>query len=191
MELQHLNVKIFAEAPADFEREKFTPIFQRWIQEQSIPGELLFDVAVYLHVAGGPGIVLVGHEADYSMDETGGRLGLRYNRKAKLDGDNRFRFSQALKAALQACLKLESENLLAGKLRFRRDEIELAVNDRALAPNLPETRTKHESELKAFFDEALGPKNYSMMFQEDPRERFGCRVTTLPFDFAVLIKKLS
>jgi len=174
MELQHLNIKIFAEPSPKLEREKFTPVFQGWIQRQYCD-ELLIDVADYLHVPAGPGIVLIGYEADYFMDETDQRLGLRYNRKTALPGENRKRFAQALKAALQACLKLEKEPLLGGNLRFDRKEIELLVNDRALAPNTSEIRARHEAELKAFFDSLYRSQGiaYSLQYQGDPRARFG------------------
>ena len=42
--------------------------------------KLLLDVADYKHVQEGPGIVLIGHEADYSLDLGGGRAGLVYDR---------------------------------------------------------------------------------------------------------------
>ena len=63
------------------------PVFHSWIQDQ-IFAELLLDVADYRHVHHGPGLMLIGHEADYSLDQTDGVLGLRYNRKAPLPGTN-------------------------------------------------------------------------------------------------------
>ncbi|HKX12235.1 MAG TPA: hypothetical protein VJP40_03710, partial [bacterium] len=138
MELQHVNIKIFADNPQAVEQEHFTPIFHSWIQEQAAK-ELLLDVADYLHVPQGPGIVLIGNEADYSMDDSGGRLGLRYNRKLDLGGTNAERFAQALEAALWACLRLEKDPRMAGHLKFKKNEIELFINDRGLAPNTPQT----------------------------------------------------
>src|SRR5205807_2486817 len=85
IELQHINVKLLLEGGDDL--DPVIPIFHSWIQNQPF-GELLIDVADYRHVHHGPGIVLIGHEADYSLDQTDGRLGLRYNRKAPLPGSN-------------------------------------------------------------------------------------------------------
>ena len=103
MNLQHINIKIYTEKmeanPADF-----NPAFQTWIQKK-LTEELLIDVADYLHVPAGPGMVLIGHEADYSMDQTDHRWGLRYNRKAPLDGTPQDRFAQALRACLQGSEK--------------------------------------------------------------------------------------
>ena len=80
--------------------------------------ELLLDVADYRHVHEGPGVVLIGHQANYSVDNTDNRLGVRYNRKAPLDGTNQDRLTQATRAALTAFQRLEAESGLKGKLRF-------------------------------------------------------------------------
>ncbi|HKY62566.1 MAG TPA: hypothetical protein VJR29_04030 [bacterium] len=190
MELQHVNIKIFAENPQAVEQELFTPIFHSWIQEQAAPETLLLDVADYLHVPQGPGIVLIGNEADYSMDDSGGRLGLRYNRKLALGGNNGQRFAQALKAALWACLKLEKDPRMAGKLKFKKDELELFVNDRALAPNLPETQAACSGEIQSFF-EKIFPEGFQAAYPKDPRERFGVLLSSAkPFDFEAALQKL-
>jgi hypothetical protein len=190
MELQHVNVKIFVEESDRVEQEAFTSIFQKWIQDR-VCEELLIDVADYLHVDAGPGIVLIGHEADYSMDETGHRLGLRYNRKTELAGDNQSRFSQALKAALQACLRLETEDRLAGKLKFNRREIELFINDRGFAPNTRETQAQHGRELELFFLKVFRPQTIGMNFHQDPRERFGVTVKSQhDIDFQAVLQNL-
>ena len=62
-------------------------MFHSWIQEQVGEG-LLLDVADYRHVHEGPGVILIGYEGNYSVDNTDNRLGVRYNRKAALDGNN-------------------------------------------------------------------------------------------------------
>ena len=61
------------------------PVFHRWIREQAMP-ELLIDVADYSHVPAGPGVMVIGHEANYSVDNRENRLGLLYNRRAALEG---------------------------------------------------------------------------------------------------------
>ncbi len=59
----------------------FIPVFHGWIQRQALPGHMLLDVHDYSHVHHGPGILLVGHEANISVDEAEGRRGLLYVRK--------------------------------------------------------------------------------------------------------------
>ena len=191
MELQHVNVKIYAERPEQVRQELFTPIFQQWIQNQAT-GELLIDVADYLHVEAGPGIVLIGNEADYSMDNSEHRLGLRYNRKAPLGGDNRAKYKQALRAALLACRRLEAEPLLGGMLSFDKKSYELFINDRALAPNTPETLKKLQPELQEFFGSCLGGAVFTLRHDPDPRVRFGVKLqSTQPLDWGQLLKKLQ
>ncbi len=102
MQLQHVNVKIYVDGDLNVDPARFIEVFHRWIREQAT-NELLIDVADYRHVPSGPGVLLVGFEADYGMDNTGGRYGLRYNRKAPLEGSNADRVRQALRSAAYAC----------------------------------------------------------------------------------------
>src|SRR5687767_4206861 len=102
MNLQHVNVKILVEGGLTVDPERIVKVFHRWVGEQSMD-ELLVDVADYSHVPDGPGVVLVGLEADYSLDHMQGRSGLRYNRKGPLEGTNLDRFHQAFAAASEAC----------------------------------------------------------------------------------------
>src|SRR5579872_1428900 len=84
MNLQHVNVKLVLDDPASVDLEPLIPIFHSWISERVFE-ELLLDVADYRHVPSGPGVVLIGHQANYSVDNMGNRLGVRYNRKAAFD----------------------------------------------------------------------------------------------------------
>src|SRR5438309_7406771 len=113
VELQHINVKLLLHDNGDL--DPVIPVFHSWIQKQ-IFDELLLDVADYRHVKDGPGVILIGHEADYSIDQTDGRLGIRYNRKAALSGSNQDRLEQAVRSALSAIQHLESDPRLEGKL---------------------------------------------------------------------------
>ncbi len=189
MELQHVNVKIFVERLQAVDRATFIPIFHRWIQDKSCE-ELLIDVADYLHVDAGPGVVLVGHEADYSMDETGHRMGLRYNRKAKVEGDNTVRFKQALGAALLACQRLEEDPALEGKLKFNRSELTLFINDRALAPNTLKTYEAVKPELEKSFQSVFNGNKFTMTHDPDPKVRFSVMIKlSRPFDFKAVLNK--
>jgi hypothetical protein len=144
--IQHVNVKIFADPSRDDpSRDRqgavvseqllsaAPAVFQRWIRENAAQ-ELLIDMADYRHVPAGPGVVLVGHEANYSLDNGAGRLGLLYNRKAPIEAGAAENIAQALRAALAACRRLEEEPEFEGGLKFGRD-LEIVINDRALAPN--------------------------------------------------------
>jgi len=98
MHLQHVNVKLLLQNAQGINLEPLIPVFHNWIENQN-GEELLIDVADYSHVPAGPGVVLIGHEGNYSVDNTDGRLGVRYNRKAAQDGDNQGVLAQAARAA--------------------------------------------------------------------------------------------
>ena len=148
--VQHINIKIFAKEPSAIELSDAIGVFHQWIRVSACP-EMLIDVADYEHVFEGPGILLIAHEANYSLDNRLGRLGLLYNRKAALNGTFRSRLAQAHQAALAACDRLEQEPVFKGKLEFDRNAIEFFVNDRLLAPNTDETWQALKPELETYF----------------------------------------
>ena len=182
MNLQHVNVKIYVDGELKVDPARFIEVFHRWIQKQVFE-ELLIDVADYRHVPAGPGVILVGHEADYSMDNADGRYGMRYNRKAPLEGGNADRFRQAFQSAASACQLLEAEFEGEDPLKFSRCEFELFINDRALAQNTPETFEACQGDLNLFLQEMLGHDEFELEHRSDPRRRFGVTVKVAkPFD---------
>ncbi len=188
MDLQHVNVKLYLEGGLTVNLERFIEVFHRWIRE-GVPEGLLIDVADYRHVPMGSSVLLVGLEADYSMDNTGNRYGLRYNRKAPLNGSNKDRFREALYSAANACRLLETEFEEESRLKFSRQEFELFINDRALAPNTPETYAACKPELATFLEKMLGHSEFNVEHQDDPRSRFGVTVKVArPFDLAVFLE---
>lgn len=171
MQLQHVNVKLLVQNGADVRMEPLIPVFHSWIENQN-GDELLIDVADYSHVPAGPGIVLIGHEGNYSVDNTGDRLGVRYNRKAAIDAGNQEALAQATRAALTACQRLEGEPRLEGRIRFNGQDIELFVNDRLVAPNTAATRDAFDADFRLFSRNLLGGKEYSISYGDDPRGLF-------------------
>src|SRR5208337_1897164 len=187
MEFQHVNVKLFVKSAEEVDLESLIPVFHSWIQNQA-NGELLLDVADYRHVRSGPGLVLIGHQGNYSLDNTGNRLGVRYNCKAPLEGTNQDRLVQATQAALAACRRLETEPSLDGTIQFNGREMAVFVNDRLLAPNRPETRTAADSEFRVFFSTLFGDIEYAVSYPQDPRSLLSVHVRTSQiFDTTVLL----
>lgn len=175
MELQHVNVKLLLKEDGAMDLSPLIPVFHGWIQEQG-GEELLLDVADYRHVYAGPGVVLIGHEANYSVDNSGNRPGIRYNRKAALEGSNQDRLKQAAAAALKACRRFESEPSLNSKFVFNGREIEISINDRLLAPNKPETREAIQPELAALLSKLFAGGEYSLSYQDSSRDIFSVSV---------------
>jgi len=169
-DVQHINLKIFIAEPEAFELADAIPVFHQWIRDSVCP-EMLIDVADYRHVSAGPGILLIGHEANYSFDNRENRLGLLYNRKATLDGTFQTKLGQAYRAALEACESLEQEAVFRGKVKFDRNALEVFINDRLLAPNNDETWQALRPELEKFFD------GFKIQRSGEPRDLFRVAVT--------------
>lgn len=187
MNIQHINIKIYLENPENVKLADFAAVFNTWIQKQRLE-ELLIDVADYLHVHNGPGIMLIGHEADYSLDNRAGRLGLLYNRKQQLEGTTEEKLAQAVRAALNAAQILEKEN----GLKFNGSEAQIIVNDRLLVPNTAQTFAALEAGFKSFFDQLYNGAEYSLSHNDDRRERFTVNVKTeSKLDVDTLLNNLS
>ena len=191
MDVQHLNAKLFVEDPEAVDLEVFLSLFSGWIQTQG-GEELLIDVADYRHVVAGPGVMLIGHEANYSIDNGGNRLGLLYNRKAAMKGTVQERLERVAGSALRACRRIEKDPLLEGKLKFSGRELELVINDRLLAPNTEQTFSALQPELEAFLKRLYGGASYTLERPSDPRERFTVRARTEgSFQVSTLLQNLS
>jgi hypothetical protein len=178
--LQHVNVKIYSSRdrqgavdPVVSERvlSAALAVFHRWIRESACE-ELLIDVADYRHVPAGPGVILVGHEANYSLDNGGNRLGLLYNRKAPLEASAEENIAQALRAALAACRRLEGEPEFEGRLQFGpAREMEITINDRALAPNTDEAFASLKPAIESALSATYGAVEFDLDRPGGARER--------------------
>jgi hypothetical protein len=191
MQLQHVNVKLLIQNPEAVDFEALIPIFHSWIQDQN-GSELLLDIADYRHVQAGPGVVLIGHEGDYSVDNTDNRPGVRYNRKAAVDGGNQDRLRQAARAALTACQRLEADPRLNGKLRFNGQEIEVFINDRLIAPNCDATREAVHADFQLLAQHLFHGGDYSLAYPADRRRLFGVSVKSAGrFSVTELLESLT
>lgn len=177
MNVQHFNVKLIVQDSEGVDLAPVIPVFHSWIQDRAFE-ETLLDVADYRHVPGGPGVVLIGHEANYSVDNAGNRLGVRYNRKAALNGSPQDRLEQATCAAIRACQRLESDSRLGGSIRFNGHEMEFSVNDRLLAPNNDATREAMEPEIRAVCGRLFAGKEYSLEHDRDPLHLYSVTIKT-------------
>ena len=192
MQLQHVNVKLLVQNPEGANLEPLISVFHSWIENQN-GDELLIDVADYTHVPAGPGIVLIGHEGNYSVDNTGNRLGVRYNRKAALDGGNQESLTQSARAALTACQRLEAGTSAGrGKFRFNGEDIEIFINDRLVAPKNGATREAFDEEFHHFSRKLFRGNEYSISYGTDPRSLFTAYLKVArPFSVAELLEALS
>ncbi|MEM7032501.1 MAG: hypothetical protein AAF629_23310 [Chloroflexota bacterium] len=80
---KRLKIKLAIESQDTLDLANIIPVFQSWIQHKTVPG-LLIDVADYKHVPQGPGIMLIGHEADYGVTVEKGQASFIYDMKREL-----------------------------------------------------------------------------------------------------------
>ena len=175
MDAHKLQLKIYAtpQAAKAVEPEALIPVFHRWIKEHVLP-ELTIDVANYGHVPEGPGVVLIGHGADYFMDEGEGRLGLLHNRKRAGAAPGE-RLTDLARRTLHAASLLEKDPALAGKLAFATNELLFRVNDRLAAPNTDATFASVKGELEALGKQLFGG-SVELQRVGGPRELFAVRM---------------
>jgi len=189
VELQHINVKLILKGSENLNLDSVIPVFHSWIQDQ-IFDELLLDVADYRHVKHGPGLILIGHEADYSLDNTDGLLGVRYNRKAPLLGTNFDRLIQATRSALLACQRLEADKQLNRKLYFNGQDVQLIINDRLLAPNTEMTRQAAAPDFNRLAAKIF--RQAELSYSTDPRRLLSAHIrSSQPFSTGELLSNLQ
>jgi hypothetical protein len=177
MNVHKLQLKIFVDPDAarGIDPELFVGVFHRWIKQKLLP-ELVIDVANYVHVPKGPGVVLIGHGSDYFMDEGEGRLGLLHNRKraglAPAD-----RLADLGRRAVNAAALLEADPAFGGKLRFSTRELLFRVNDRLAAPNTDGTFAELRPELTVWANQLFAGKA-TLQRTGGPKDLFAVRVTS-------------
>ena len=145
---EKLSVKLYAHDPAAVDLAGFIPIFHRWIQESRLPGRLLIDVADYRHIANGPGVVLIAHQAHYALDSEHGPLGLTCSQRRDSPGELGDKLTSGFRDALTACRHLEDDPLRP--IRFRTDRMRVAILSRRFAPSSEATWEAAEPALTAF-----------------------------------------
>lgn len=183
MDLHRLGVKFFAGDGATIALPEFLPVFHRWIQ-QRVLDELLLDVADYSHVHSGPGVLLIAHEGNYSVDETGGRRGLAYYSKRPQPGEVATRLQAICVKTLTAARWLEQEPALGGRMKFNGGELQIFANDRLNAPNTDATTVALRPAIDGLLAKLYPGAKCELNRDQDPKERFTLNVR-VPADVPV------
>jgi hypothetical protein len=177
MDAQRLQLKIFV-APGSarsVEPEAVIPVFHRWIKEHRLP-ELVIDVASYVHVPEGPGVVLIGHGSDYFMDQGEGRLGLMHSRK-RAGPPPADRLTDLARRTLHAAALLERDPALSGALHFATNELLFRINDRLAGPNSDATLAAVKPELEALARQIFAAP-FDLARTGSPKDLFSVRLTS-------------
>jgi hypothetical protein len=157
-------------AESSVDPETFVPMFHDWIRRGAVEGTLI-DVARYGHVHHGPGIMLIGHEGDYSIDQADGRLALRYTVKRDNDGAPYDVVERALRR-----LSLAADALAAAGTSVDTATVTVRIYDRLRAPNTAESREQLIEPIGAAVREVLNVgETDPEVVSDDPREPLGLR----------------
>ena len=135
MKTHRIDVKLCARFRAPLEH--FLPTLHTWVAEGAL-GEIWVDVAPYLHVPNGPGLVAVAHHGLFALDQRDGIDGIRYQTRRPRDPDG-----PALDVEAQVAYGVERVLAATVRLRARHGPEALDVDphqwfvgvpDRLLAP---------------------------------------------------------
>lgn len=176
MDLHKFGIKFFAQGAERIDILKLIPIYHRWIQQSALE-DLLIDVADYSHVPSGPGVMLIAHEGNYALDETGHERGVVYYSKHKLSGDLSERFAQVAQRALKAADLMSADADLEGTLKVPGNRMQFFANDRLVAPNTDAVYAELEPAFKAFLNRLYAGAPYKLERETDPKERLSVRVS--------------
>lgn len=197
MTTQKLELKIFSQSDngSELPLAQAIPVFHRWIRE-SVLDDLLIDVADYRHVPNGPGVLLIAHDAQYSLDSTAGRPGFLYSRRRQThssvaDAETPAeRLRSVFRSALAAAHRLEQEETLAPQLRFPGDELELLVNDRL--ENGATVREELRPALEGLLAELYPGAEISVEDAGEPRQKPALRIrVSEATDLGTLLERLG
>lgn len=192
--LTKFNVKVFATAKGAVDFRSFIPVFHRLIQEQKLGG-MLVDVAEYTHIAQGSQVLLVAHEGQWVLDNTGGQLGLVYSQRhapAASAGTAEAALTRALKEALTGSAVLEAEpEAKAAGLSFQAHKLEIVANDRGAAPHGPASYDLLEAAAKTVLGKVFPGAALAFKRDADPRHRCGVTVEAPAVSLADALKRLG
>lgn len=170
-----IGAKLYARNPEVVVADAYVGMFHGWIQGRGLDG-LPIDVADYKHVPDGPGIMLIGHEADRAIDFGEGRPGVLYQRKRDLGGSLEERFTAVLEAVERTAALVEADPAGAG-VAFSRDEVLVRILDRAAAPNDDTTLEAVAPALTAALATVWPGRTVALTrVTEDPKGPFTARV---------------
>lgn len=177
MEPNRISVKFFLKPGFKLDPVKVIPIFHRWIQQSAALDGLPIDVADYSHVVDGPGVLLIGHEFDYALEETDRKPGLLYTRKRSMSGSLADRFRQAIAGAAMGVKLIQSNPAPHGPLSFDGSQVELRVIDKLRLPNNDASFASVKSAIEGLIGEVFGSGAKIQRIANDPRAPLAIGVT--------------
>jgi len=163
-----LSAKYFVQDSSSVDLPALIPVFQRWITDNPF-GDLLIDVVDYKHVHHGPGIILIGHQADYALDMADGIPGLLVTQKRGPAS-----LPEALRTLLEKSLAarrlIQTDGSIQPTVEFDAGEFVITFHDRLQFPNREETL----DQIRPILDKVIG-EIYGDVGWSSDREARGSR----------------
>jgi hypothetical protein len=167
MELQKVSLKILSDAPVTLNLDPFLQIFGRWRVQDWV------DLADYAHMTRGPGIVLIGHRANFSFDLGTSAPGILYLSKKDLEGTAADRLRTVFRDCFALTERLLAEPEFPAQVHLRTGSLELAFNDRLETPHTEATDRALRPAVGAILDQIYGAGSYRLTAEPDPSRRYG------------------
>jgi len=167
MEFQKVSLKILSDAPVTLNLDPFLQIFARWRVQDWV------DLADYAHMTRGPGIVLVGHRANFSFDMGTSAPGVLYLSKKDLEGTAEGRLRAVFRECFALTQRLLAEPEFPAQVQLRTGSLELAFNDRLETPHTEATDRALRPAVEAVFDQLFGARAYRLTPEPDVSRRYG------------------
>ena len=147
MDLQKIGVKLFFNTNGSFDSKDFIPVFHNWIQDKIVDDHLLIDVADYSHIPDGPGVMLVAHEGNFSLDQESQQPGIMYMRKTEIIGSFNERFNMVLSTVIKAANRLSDININK-QVDFKPNLFRFIANDRLYADNTADNQDLYKQKIQ-------------------------------------------
>ena len=174
MGTKSISFKIYMDKGEDLDPEMWFRVFNTWIPQPD--DDVLVDVADYSHVEHGPITILVGHKANYVLDNTDGRFGFLYTRKRDLVGSFADDLETTVRGALKAAARLDAEPALDGGIHFTGEHTQVVLNDRLNAPNNEATEKSVKSDVDALLSRLYAGGSPKTHRNEDAKQRFNLNI---------------
>ena len=175
MDLQKFGVKLFFNTNANYSSKNFVPVFHNWIQNKAIDDHLLIDVADYSHIPDGPGVMLIAHEGNFSLDQESQQPGIMYMRKTEITGRFTKRFNTVLSTVIKAANRL-GDNDVNKRVDFNPNSFRFIANDRLYAENTADNQDLYKQKIQKALDGRYPDSQFEFGDVSDENERLAFTV---------------
>ena len=175
MDLQKFGVKLFFNTNGSYSSKDFVPVFHNWIQNKAIDDHLLIDVTDYSHIPDGPGVMLIAHEGNFSLDQESQQPGIMYMRKTEIAGSFTERFNTVLSTVIKAANRLNNNNI-SKQVDCAPNSFRFIANDRLYAENTADNQNLYKRKIQKALNGKYSDSQFEFRDISDKNERLSFTV---------------